>query len=129
MLITITGVPISVNHCYFTNRQGQRILTLDARGYINTVGWATRVAWLEAGQPDFEGDVVLEFRYFFPDKLRRDTNNMLKLICDGITAALGIDDSRFLCRDMERSVDRENPRVEVEIQPFRKYRKGEGVEP
>ncbi len=115
MLITITGVPISVNHCYFTAATGRRILTKEAAAYIDAVGWATKAVWLAEGQPDMSGELALEFHYYFPDKRRRDLDNTKKLLCDGISAALGVDDSRFLCRDMERSVDNDNPRVEIKV--------------
>lgn len=115
MKLVIPGVPISVNHCYFTDARGRRLLTATAEQYRDTVGWAAKVAWLEEGQPELAGSLVLEFSYYLPDRRRLDLDNTKKLICDGIAKALGLDDRNFLCRDMERSVDKANPRVEIEI--------------
>lgn len=62
-----------------------------------------------------EKDIIISFWYYMPDKRRRDVHNLHKIICDSISEAIEIDDSNFLCRDMSKELDRENPRVEVKI--------------
>jgi Holliday junction resolvase RusA-like endonuclease len=60
---------------------------------------------------------VIEFRFFAPDRRKRDLDNLKKLVCDGVKHGLGIDDHRFLTRDMSRSLDRADPRIELTFYP------------
>ena len=50
---------------------------------------------------------------FWPDGRRRDMNNTHKLLCDALEGAVYLDDKMVLVRDMDFSVDRKRPRLEV----------------
>lgn len=63
--------------------------------------------------PEPEEKIVLEVFAFGPDGRRRDMNNMHKLLCDALEGALYLDDKMVLVRDMDFSVDRKRPRLEV----------------
>lgn len=66
-----------------------------ASDYRFMCGWLTK----EAGVPMLDS-VVLQFRYFPPDRRHRDAQNMpvsLKAAIDGIADALGRDDRDFQC--------------------------------
>lgn len=84
-----------------------------------------REAWiltLEAGIGKWPG-AILTFRYFPPDRKRRDAQNLpiaLKSAIDGIADAIGCDDQEFQCifPPTFEQVDRDNPRVEVDIEPI-----------
>lgn len=84
--------------------------------------WKAMVAWLaKAQRPErpFE-QAAVRITYFFPDSRRRDPDNYAgKMILDGLTAAGVIADDDFFHIKLEirGSVDRKNPRTEVEVVP------------
>ena len=87
----ILTIPPSVNHCYKNfnaHREGWRV-------------------------PEPEEKIVLEVVAFWPDGRRRDMNNTHKLLCDALEGAVYLDDKMVLVRDMDFSVDRKRPRLEV----------------
>ena len=56
--------------------------------------------------------------FFWPDKRRRDRDNasaFCKAYMDGISDALGQDDSEFAFKGVRFELDRENPRLEIEF--------------
>jgi len=59
--------------------------------------------------------VDLRYWVFWPDRRRRDAGNLLKVLLDSLEGILYVDDSAVLPRAMDYSVDREHPRVEVEV--------------
>jgi len=67
------------------------------------------------GKP-IEGSVNIVFRFFPPDKRRRDIFNYQEMLCDGIEGVVyvndvQIDDGRVL----RRKVSKTNPRVDITI--------------
>ena len=114
----ILTIPPSVNHCYKNfNVMGRRnrVLTPLARAWKEEAydianALAHREGWR---MPEPEEKIVLEVFAFWPDGRRRDMNNTHKLLCDALEAALYLDDKMVLVRDMDFSVDRKRPRLEV----------------
>lgn len=114
----ILTIPPSVNHCYKNfNVMGRRnrVLTPLARAwkeeaYYIANALAHRERWR---MPEPEEKIVLEVVAFWPDGRRRDMNNTHKLLCDALEGALYLDDKMVLVRDMDFSVDRKRPRLEV----------------
>ena len=114
----ILTIPPSVNHCYknFTCMgRRNRVLTPLARAwkeeaYYIANALAHREGWCV---PEPEEKIVLEVVAFWPDGRRRDMNNTDKLLCDALEGAVYLDDKMVLVRDMDFSVDRKRPRLEV----------------
>jgi Holliday junction resolvase RusA-like endonuclease len=112
--------PPTANHCYVTTRQGRRVLTAGAKSYQGEATSRTAFAvnctpaeyWVK--KPDL---FVVEATYYKPDRRRRDTDNVRKVLADAVAAGLGVDDSQFMWRDQDLQVDREDPRVELTIFP------------
>lgn len=52
-------------------------------------------------------------RFVFPDRRKRDTDNALKAIFDGMNCVVFRDDSQVAWHLVIRSVDKHNPRAEV----------------
>ncbi len=121
-------LPPSVNHCYRNRtrryfkggvwkQRRERVLTKVAQAWVSHA-WAVatdaRVKAALSKRPKGE-KVILELRYFWPDRRRRDTHNLHKLICDAFEGAIYEDDQWALPRDMDFEVDRARPRLEVVV--------------
>lgn len=60
--------------------------------------------------------VVVEARAFWPDARARDMNNLAKITCDALQhSGVVTNDKNILWREMDFTIDRENPRVMLEI--------------
>ena len=115
--LTLT-IPPSVNHCYRNfNAAGRRnrVLTPLARAWKEEAYYiANALAHREGWRvPEPQEKIVLEVIAFWPDGRRRDMSNTHKLLCDALEGALYLDDKMVLVRDMDFSIDRANPRLEV----------------
>lgn len=62
-----------------------------------------------------EGDVCLDFHFYWPDKRKRDTSNYTKMIEDALNGVAYYDDQQIADGRKRRSYDRANPRVELSI--------------
>ena len=120
-MIKLTAtLPPSVNHAYYTANNGMRILTDKAKNWMEEVGFFARVEMRKQKWRYSEDEkIVMELTVYWPDNKRRDMSNLHKLLADAWEKILYKDDKMLLIRDMDFSVDRKNPRVEVLI-----YRKG-----
>ena len=115
--MTLT-IPPSVNHCYKNfNAAGRRnrVLTPLAKAwkdeaYYVAVTSTHRQRWQI---PAADKKIVLELVAFWPDARRRDMNNTHKLLCDALEGAVYLDDKMVLVRDMDFSIDRKHPRLEL----------------
>ena len=94
--------------------------------------YTTMIAWIAKKMPRFE-KVVLIITWYEPDS-RRDPDNIMagqKFILDGLVAAgvLPGDSQKYIAGIVHRfRVDKQNPRVEVEIIDATKIENFEGQE-
>jgi Holliday junction resolvase RusA-like endonuclease len=51
-----------------------------------------------------------------PDKRRRDADNCVKSICDGLNGVLWDDDAQVVEMSVRKDLDRDNPRAEVTVE-------------
>jgi Holliday junction resolvase RusA-like endonuclease len=52
---------------------------------------------------------------YFPDARRRDADNVLKSVCDGMNGVVYVDDSQVTRATVTKAIDRTNPRTEVTV--------------
>ena len=115
--MTLT-IPPSVNHCYknlhIKGLRG-RILTEEARNWKLMTQYVAKAAVRHCAWelPPADKKIVLEIVAFWPDARRRDMNNTHKLLCDALEGIVYLDDKMVLARDMDLSVDRKHPRLEL----------------
>lgn len=57
----------------------------------------------------------VDMQVFFPDKRRRDLDNVEKELFDSLAKVLGFDDKQIVDKHSQKLYDKENPRVEVEL--------------
>src|SRR5690606_1470198 len=114
--ITVPGVPPSVNHQYVRRPTGGLALTREAREYRQT---AREYAAVAARQQRWTlvpvgEQVLVRLWYYWPDRWRRDAQKN-KLLFDAREGVIYEDDKDVLPQVMAAEVDRENPRVEIEV--------------
>lgn len=113
------GVYPSVNHIYKRIAHGRQMLTKPAEdlkeNWENKARmWAEENGW----QLTEEQKVVVELTAYFPnDKLRRDTNNVFKLMMDAFTGIIYDDDEYALPRvmDFHKVGEGEKPYFQLDI--------------
>jgi len=100
-----------LNHCYFTNQRGQRILKKEGKDYLNAVKLLTQ---REVKTP-YPSLSLLEIHLYFADNRVRDADNTLKLLLDGLKGCLVEDDNwqRIPRVNIRSELDRDNGRVEI----------------
>jgi Holliday junction resolvase RusA-like endonuclease len=109
--------PPTANHCYVTTKGGRRVLKKDAKQYMEDVAVMVARQALDEDSFPLTGLLIVEATYYPPDNRRRDTDNVRKVLADGLAAGLMVDDSRFLWRDQDRTVDRIQPGVSLVVYP------------
>lgn len=109
MTITLTGNPISVNALY----RGRRFLTRDGAEAKRAAAWEAKTQ-LPAGFGPTKEEVRVRIRFHFRND-RSDIDNALKSVLDSMTGILWDDDRQIVYLEAHKSVDRANPRVEIEI--------------
>jgi crossover junction endodeoxyribonuclease RusA len=118
--LILKGLPPSVNHQYrnaMVRGRRIRVLTKDASAWmdysvITAISWKNVNKWRTA-----QGKVIVRLWFFFPDNRKRDTHNTLKIIMDALEdAKIYENDKTALPQIMDYQVDRQNPRVEIELE-------------
>ncbi|MEI6449785.1 MAG: RusA family crossover junction endodeoxyribonuclease [Actinomycetes bacterium] len=94
--------------------KGGRVYTpAPTRRYERMVAWAALESrprgWALTGR--FRVEVVC----YFPDERRRDVDNVLKSVLDGMQGVLYEDDSQVVVASAIKWLDRERPRTEVVV--------------
>lgn len=129
MRLIIPGTAPSVNHMYVNrlvgyidkrgkpNKRRIKILSQEAETYQNMAtllakSWRQKNKWSTA-----QGKVIVNLWYYWPDNVKRDTNNTLKLLLDVLEdAGIYANDYYALPRVIDFEVDKKNPRVEIEFE-------------
>lgn len=115
-LLLSLPVPITENHAYFY-RMGRKNLNAAAKKWMSnaeeiTRGEIERQHW----ETTAKHKVVVEIHTYWPDARVRDTHNSYKLLFDALENAKVFDNDRYaLARQIDYSIDRENPRVDLKI--------------
>lgn len=106
----------SLNHVYRNVRINLRILTPAGKVWKDHVRYiAIQERQKQLWQVSKLEKLVMELRFFWPDKHRRDCDNCLKLLSDTLEEILYEDDRWLLPRVIDWNIDKENPRTEVKL--------------
>jgi Holliday junction resolvase RusA-like endonuclease len=114
-------VPIapSVNHMYVMTKKGGRRLTDKAKEYNDT---AIALILEAMDEQNWQEDRTCTWYYvdictYMPDRKKRDTNNMFKILLDVIQRATDIDDYYINVRQQKTELDPDCPRIEFTLKP------------
>lgn len=117
---TVMGAAVSSNAAYGIQSLRKRKM------YMKEVGvkWKRDVAWsaLEAKKNfeaqtsekwDLRGQYLVELKFFWADKRKRDASNLEKLTFDAMQRILYNDDSQIIEHHVSRGIG--EPRVEIKV--------------
>ncbi len=120
----ILPLPVTTNHSHINIRRDNRLMRIRSEAtkqymhdaYWLAVAWRNKSGWVMARGTT---RVIVRYWTYMPDKRRRDTSNLAKVMLDSLTGALWEDDQYVLPQAMGVGVDKQNPRVEIELEVFR----------
>lgn len=115
-IFSVDGEPVSKSRPRFTNVKSTRAYTPErTQAAEETVAWTFRAS-APRHRLDSESAFGVFAIFFAGTRQRRDVDNMLKLICDGLTGVAWQDDSQVLEVSGRRGTDMaQNARTEIWI--------------
>lgn len=122
---TIPGRPVSKSNFKLTNINGQAWMPRSGK-HSKYVAYENMIAGYINQQysgPKLEQQLITILKLYFPDKRMGDLHNYPKSICDGIEKS-GIikNDKQLKPVLLFDFIDKENPRVEIELYDFNEYK-------
>jgi len=122
---TIPGRPLSKSNFKLTNVNGQAWMPRAGK-HSKYIAYENMIAGYINQQysgPKLENQLITVLKLYFPDKRMGDLHNYPKSICDGIEKS-GIikNDKQLRPVLLFDFIDKENPRVEIELYDFNKYK-------
>ncbi|MFW6031676.1 MAG: RusA family crossover junction endodeoxyribonuclease [Myxococcota bacterium] len=105
---TVPGPPVPKARARRDPKRGRWYTPHATKAYMEAVRWRANVA-ARGGWP-------VGLACFFPDAKRRDGDNVLKGVLDACNEVLWDDDSQVVDKRVTKHVDRDKPRVEVEVE-------------
>lgn len=97
--------------------RGRMILSQRYREGLWAMALVAKAAW--GRKEPLDGPVMLEIRYFMPDRRKRDVANTLKGIHDAFTGIVYCDDEQIRHETWVKvGVDRANPRAEITVYQY-----------
>ena len=90
---TLEGIPPSVNHAYTNRIMKKRIIRFPNKKFKD---FKEKVGERLAGIKPTNKPVLLECTFYLPDRRRRDLDNLLKVLLDGLQSVLFEDDSQVV---------------------------------
>jgi Holliday junction resolvase RusA-like endonuclease len=116
----IEGVPLTKDNTKIYNpRTGKFFLPKKLKQYEEYVKWQI----LQQKPKDFkiiENPVSLQLNFYFPDYKKRDVLNYTKSLCDALSGLVYKDDSLIETANIQKFVDKKNPRVEIKVEEIDK---------
>ena len=114
-MIILKGTPPSTSAIYKYRYTGKFV-----QGYMNSAGkdaklqyqWEMKSQWKK---PIITDSIKLEIKYYFPNKIRRDIDNFMKIIFDSATGIIWEDDCLINELHAYKYIDKNLPRVELII--------------
>lgn len=121
MKIILDGNPVSTNQIYrrhghimYMSRQGKQMkesYQWQAKTQCRGFKCVTEAFWIT-------------IRLYFGDKRNRDIDNYNKILLDSLTGIVWEDDKQIQKMTIEKFIDLDNPRIEIEVESYGKTKSG-----
>lgn len=115
---TVPGKTISKANSYRIAKK-RMYKTQACKDWENRITFEAGAAMLEINMEATDKQVEVEAMVYFPDNRRRDIDNVLKGLLDGMNGVVYEDDSQVQRIIISKQVDRQSPRVEVQVRSLR----------
>ena len=115
MKIILLGNPLSTNNIWrTTSSRGFQATYMTKAGKTlkESYQWQTKS---QCKQPCSKKKMSITIALYFGDKRKRDIDNYHKLSLDALSGIVYEDDSQIQRMVVEKFYDKENPRIEIEI--------------
>lgn len=113
MIISLPFLPPSVNQIFYTDFKNKtRHKSKRYRDFLSQMDY-----YLPAQEKNLlKGDLSVEINFYFPDKRKRDIDNCVKAVLDGLKyySLIG-DDSQIQTLHLEKYYRKNNPETVIEI--------------
>lgn len=117
MKMILTGNPPSTNHIYKMTCRGRF-----PNMYMSKEGKEIKESWQKQARLQYKGapqgksvEIKIYVKLFFQDNRKHDIDGSNKILLDSLNNIVWTDDSQIKKATFEKFIDRENPRVEIEI--------------
>lgn len=117
--LRFSGTPLSTQTCYrYTCRGSFPSLYMkdeckQKKSYYKNASYTDMKA---QGIKRYEGNIIMIVNLHFGDKRKRDVDNFLKLLLDGLEGVCYNNDAQIVELTVTKAYDKKNPRVEVYIE-------------
>lgn len=109
----------SVNSMYLRTRYGKQIRTAKAKKWFSEAEAIIREEIERQHWETTDCKVIVDVMSHWPDRRRRDTNNLSKALADALEhAQVYRDDCKALLRYIDYDVDKENAGVDIVVRRF-----------
>ena len=113
MKIILEGNAKSKQTIYFSACRGKHAMI-----YMSKKGKDLKSQYIRETEEQYNGellteDLILEIKYYFSTKHRRDIDNYAKLVLDAMEGIVYEDDTQIQDLIQSKYYDKENPRIEI----------------
>lgn len=118
MKIILKGKPLSNNNIYKMMCRGNfpnRYLSSKGKDLKEDYQWQIIQQYK---QKPLTGDLKVKIKTYHDNKRKNDWDNFHKLSMDALTGIVYEDDSQIMSALVEKFIDKENPRIEIEINKY-----------
>lgn len=111
-MITLPGTPISVNKRLILNKRVGRFANTRAYAELKSAwSWHVKSQWR---RKPLTRALSLEINFWYPNR-RHDIDNGIKIVLDVLSNLVYEDDKQIDELIVHKKLDKENPRVEIEV--------------
>jgi Holliday junction resolvase RusA-like endonuclease len=130
--ISVPGKPISKSNFKLKNVHGQVWMPRQGK-HSKYIAYENKIAGFINQQydgPPLQGNIITVIKLFFPDRRMGDLHNYPKSICDGIEkSGIIFNDKQLKPVLLFDHIDKENPRIEIELYKATKYKVNYSIDP
>lgn len=119
----ILSLPPSINHMYVITKVKGKVIKVynkKANNWYEESLYKINLYKQRSKWKLIDDKVIVNLNFYYPDRRRRDSHNMLKILLDVFEeAGIYTDDKLALPRIINYEIDKNQPRVEIEFELYK----------